>query len=172
MKFVVLKSTVALIALVTGSAGFIGGAIGRLLGGEPFARLAAEVSDSGSKANGGLVGPLAKTDSALVLGFGLWRGLAFFGLIFGWIFYRQLALVSRTSPFGLIDRALSGEDAETIRSEVKALTAVTTVGDVDLIDPSQVDVLVHGRHGWSGKMLQHLLTHALPAHLQPIHVGR
>jgi len=33
----------------------------RLLGGEPFARLAAEVSDAGSKANGGLIGPV-KTD--------------------------------------------------------------------------------------------------------------
>ena len=30
----------------------------RLLAGEPFARLVAEVSDSGSKANGGLVGPV------------------------------------------------------------------------------------------------------------------
>jgi len=34
----------------------------RILAGEPFARLAADFSDSGSKANGGLVGPLAKTD--------------------------------------------------------------------------------------------------------------
>jgi len=34
----------------------------RLEGGEPFARLASEVSDSGSKANGGLVGPIARTD--------------------------------------------------------------------------------------------------------------
>ena len=30
--------------------------------GEPFARLAADFSDSGSKANGGLVGPLSKSD--------------------------------------------------------------------------------------------------------------
>jgi parvulin-like peptidyl-prolyl isomerase len=30
----------------------------RLLGGEPFARLAAEVSDSSSKTNGGLIGPI------------------------------------------------------------------------------------------------------------------
>jgi len=34
----------------------------RILAGEPFARLAADFSDSGSKANGGLVGPLAQTD--------------------------------------------------------------------------------------------------------------
>ncbi|MBA3269501.1 MAG: peptidylprolyl isomerase [Acidobacteria bacterium] len=34
----------------------------RLEGGEPFARLASEVSDSGSKANGGLIGPIARTD--------------------------------------------------------------------------------------------------------------
>ena len=34
----------------------------KILAGEPFARLAADYSDSGSKANGGLVGPLAKTD--------------------------------------------------------------------------------------------------------------
>jgi peptidyl-prolyl cis-trans isomerase SurA len=34
----------------------------RLLGGEPFARLASEVSDSGSKANGGLIGPISRTD--------------------------------------------------------------------------------------------------------------
>ena len=31
----------------------------RLEGGEPFAQLASEVSDSGSKANGGLIGPIA-----------------------------------------------------------------------------------------------------------------
>ena len=35
---------------------------GKIVAGEPFARLAADYSDSGSKANGGLVGPLAKTD--------------------------------------------------------------------------------------------------------------
>jgi peptidyl-prolyl cis-trans isomerase SurA len=34
----------------------------KILAGEPFARLAADYSDSGSKANGGLVGPLAKSD--------------------------------------------------------------------------------------------------------------
>lgn len=34
----------------------------KIIAGEPFARLAADYSDSGSKANGGLVGPLAKTD--------------------------------------------------------------------------------------------------------------
>ena len=34
----------------------------KIIAGEPFAKLAAEYSDSGSKANGGLVGPLAKTD--------------------------------------------------------------------------------------------------------------
>lgn len=34
----------------------------RLEGGEPFAKLASEVSDSGSKANGGLIGPIARTD--------------------------------------------------------------------------------------------------------------
>ncbi len=34
----------------------------KIIAGEPFPRLAAEYSDSGSKANGGLVGPLAKTD--------------------------------------------------------------------------------------------------------------
>jgi peptidyl-prolyl cis-trans isomerase SurA len=34
----------------------------RLDGGEPFAQLASEVSDSGSKANGGLIGPIARTD--------------------------------------------------------------------------------------------------------------
>jgi peptidyl-prolyl cis-trans isomerase SurA len=34
----------------------------KILAGEPFPRLAAEYSDSGSKANGGLVGPLAKSD--------------------------------------------------------------------------------------------------------------
>src|SRR5688572_24449505 len=35
---------------------------GKIVAGEPFARLAADYSDSGSKANGGLVGPLAKSD--------------------------------------------------------------------------------------------------------------
>jgi peptidyl-prolyl cis-trans isomerase SurA len=34
----------------------------KIVAGEPFARLASEYSDSGSKANGGLVGPLQKTD--------------------------------------------------------------------------------------------------------------
>jgi parvulin-like peptidyl-prolyl isomerase len=34
----------------------------RILAGEPFARLASDFSDSGSKANGGLVGPLSKSD--------------------------------------------------------------------------------------------------------------
>ena len=34
----------------------------KIIAGEPFARLAADYSDSGSKANGGLVGPLQKTD--------------------------------------------------------------------------------------------------------------
>lgn len=34
----------------------------KIIAGEPFAKLAADYSDSGSKANGGLVGPLAKTD--------------------------------------------------------------------------------------------------------------
>jgi peptidyl-prolyl cis-trans isomerase SurA len=34
----------------------------RLLAGEPFPRLASELSDSGSKANGGLIGPIARTD--------------------------------------------------------------------------------------------------------------
>jgi peptidyl-prolyl cis-trans isomerase SurA len=34
----------------------------KIVAGEPFARLAADYSDSGSKANGGLVGPLAKMD--------------------------------------------------------------------------------------------------------------
>lgn len=34
----------------------------KILAGEPFPRLAADYSDSGSKANGGLVGPLAKSD--------------------------------------------------------------------------------------------------------------
>jgi peptidyl-prolyl cis-trans isomerase SurA len=36
----------------------------RLLAGEPFARLAAEESDSGSKANGGLIGPISENDLA------------------------------------------------------------------------------------------------------------
>ncbi|MDP2054408.1 MAG: peptidyl-prolyl cis-trans isomerase [Acidobacteriota bacterium] len=34
----------------------------KIIAGEPFPRLAAEYSDSGSKANGGLVGPLSRTD--------------------------------------------------------------------------------------------------------------
>jgi peptidyl-prolyl cis-trans isomerase SurA len=34
----------------------------KIIAGEPFPRLAADYSDSGSKANGGLVGPLARTD--------------------------------------------------------------------------------------------------------------
>ena len=34
----------------------------RLESGEPFAKLATEISDSGSKANGGLIGPIARTD--------------------------------------------------------------------------------------------------------------
>jgi parvulin-like peptidyl-prolyl isomerase len=34
----------------------------RLEAGEPFAQLASTVSDSGSKANGGLIGPIARTD--------------------------------------------------------------------------------------------------------------
>src|SRR4029078_937174 len=34
----------------------------KIVAGESFARLAADYSDSGSKANGGLVGPLSKTD--------------------------------------------------------------------------------------------------------------
>ncbi len=36
----------------------------RLVAGEPFARLAAEVSDASSKANGGLIGPFTNTDLA------------------------------------------------------------------------------------------------------------
>jgi parvulin-like peptidyl-prolyl isomerase len=39
----------------------------RLLAGEPFPRLAAEVSDSGSKANGGLVGPINEDELAPAL---------------------------------------------------------------------------------------------------------
>ena len=35
---------------------------GKIIAGEPFPRLAADYSDSGSKANGGLVGPLSKSD--------------------------------------------------------------------------------------------------------------
>jgi parvulin-like peptidyl-prolyl isomerase len=34
----------------------------RIESGEPFAKLASELSDSGSKANGGLIGPIARTD--------------------------------------------------------------------------------------------------------------
>jgi peptidyl-prolyl cis-trans isomerase SurA len=36
----------------------------RLEGGEPFAQLASEISDSGSKANGGLIGPINRSDLA------------------------------------------------------------------------------------------------------------
>lgn len=36
----------------------------RLMGGEPFPRLAAEISDSGSKANGGLIGPISYSELA------------------------------------------------------------------------------------------------------------
>jgi peptidyl-prolyl cis-trans isomerase SurA len=39
----------------------------RLLGGEPFARLAAEVSDAPSKANGGLIGPINSDELAPAL---------------------------------------------------------------------------------------------------------
>ncbi len=39
----------------------------RLLAGEPFARLAGEVSDSGSKANGGLIGPISYDELAPAL---------------------------------------------------------------------------------------------------------
>lgn len=35
---------------------------GRLVAGEPFARLAGELSDAASKANGGLIGPFQRTD--------------------------------------------------------------------------------------------------------------
>jgi peptidyl-prolyl cis-trans isomerase SurA len=34
----------------------------RVAAGEPFAKLASELSDSGSKANGGLIGPISRTD--------------------------------------------------------------------------------------------------------------
>ena len=39
----------------------------RLIGGEPFPRLAADLSDSPSKANGGLIGPVNSTDLAPAL---------------------------------------------------------------------------------------------------------
>ena len=39
----------------------------RLLAGEPFARLAAEVSDAASKANGGLIGPIGRDELAEAL---------------------------------------------------------------------------------------------------------
>jgi peptidyl-prolyl cis-trans isomerase SurA len=39
----------------------------RLLGGEPFARIAAEVSDAPSKANGGLIGPISHDELAPAL---------------------------------------------------------------------------------------------------------
>jgi peptidyl-prolyl cis-trans isomerase SurA len=39
----------------------------RLLAGEPFPRLAADISDSPSKANGGLIGPISSTDLAPAL---------------------------------------------------------------------------------------------------------
>jgi peptidyl-prolyl cis-trans isomerase SurA len=39
----------------------------RALAGEPFAKLAAELSDSGSKANGGLIGPISRDELAPAL---------------------------------------------------------------------------------------------------------
>jgi peptidyl-prolyl cis-trans isomerase SurA len=36
----------------------------RVVGGEPFAQLASQMSDSGSKANGGLIGPISRDDLA------------------------------------------------------------------------------------------------------------
>jgi membrane associated rhomboid family serine protease len=36
----------------------------------------------------------------------LWRGIGFFALIFAWVFYRQISLISKTSSFGVIDQTL------------------------------------------------------------------
>lgn len=37
----------------------------------------------------------------------LWRGLGFFALVFGWVFYHQFTVVSRTSSFGFIDQVFA-----------------------------------------------------------------